>query len=58
MTEFPDLYKDLCILWNGKWYWGYYEGEQVWRIGLTYDGRGDKFVFTPEIQSWYYLNSL
>jgi hypothetical protein len=53
-TNFPKQFEDIEILYEDKWYWGYYSGGNTWRIGVSEDGRLDDYVTTNEIQNWCY----
>ena len=47
--EYPKIWKDIEILYNGEWYGGYWEGNE-WRVYLK-DGRDD-FITDDEIEDW------
>lgn len=56
----PTLYTDINIRYNNKWYWGWYDGNELWRLFWEDERKNtlDTYVYTNEIQEWYYLNSL
>ena len=50
----PKVYKDLLINYNGFIYWGYYEGNDIFRVGTSLDGRNDIRVNSEQIKDWQY----
>lgn len=58
MDNLPKLYADLQIIYKDNVYWGYYEGNNIFRIGTSENGRNDLFIETSEIDCWKYDNEI
>jgi hypothetical protein len=48
----PPKFEDLEIKYRGDLYWGYYLGNDEWRVGTSSDGKYDIYVSTELIDSW------
>jgi len=58
MEEYPAFYKDITVKYKGIYYWGYYTGNDIWRVGTSEDGRKDDYVLTEELEDWKPLEYL
>lgn len=50
--NFPKPFCDISIRYRGIWYWGYYLGDDYWRVGTSEDGKQDTYVDTVSIDDF------
>jgi len=52
MMKYPKPYKDIKIKVDGRWWGGYMETHNSWRLYTSGDGRHDHFVDENKIEEW------
>ena len=50
--KYPKPYKDIKIKVDGRWWGGYMETHNSWRLYTSGDGRHDHFVDENKIEEW------